>query len=266
MAWPAETFPEGFAYSPDFADALLDPETPPPGRVSGPAGKGAVKRFNVYRNNVAVSLVDALAATFPATQRIVGEKFFRAMALMHVRSTPPTSPLLFEYGRDFPAFIDNFEHTGSMPWLGDVARIERAWLDAYHAADAAPMAADALARIAPGALGAVRFRPHPATRVVRSPHPAVTIFSANRDGEPEGKITAQGAEDALITRPALSVFVRWLPPGGALFITRLLEGRTLGDAVTAATQDCGDFDLAANIEGMIAAGAFSGIAATGTEH
>jgi hypothetical protein len=57
------------------------------------------------------------------------------MARFHVRATPPTSPLLFEYGRDFPAFIESYEYARNMPWLADTARNERAWLDAYPAAD-----------------------------------------------------------------------------------------------------------------------------------
>ena len=78
------------------------------------------------------------------------------MARFHVRATPPTSPLLFEYGRDFPAFIEAYEYAQAMPWLADVARIERAWLDAYHAADAAPISAETLAAIPPTRLaGAV---------------------------------------------------------------------------------------------------------------
>ena len=44
-------------------------------------------------------------------------EFFRAMARFHVRATPPTSPLLFEYGRGFPAFIEGYEHAQGMPWL-----------------------------------------------------------------------------------------------------------------------------------------------------
>lgn len=85
----------------------------------------AIKRYNVYRNNVIVSLINALADTYPAVQRITGVEFFRAMARFHVRATPPTSPLLFEYGRDFPAFIEGYEHAQDMPWLADTARIER---------------------------------------------------------------------------------------------------------------------------------------------
>ena len=127
--------------------ALLDPERPTPAAVAGPNGKAAERRYNVYRNNVTVSLIDALAAVFPATMRITGVDFFRAMARFHVRATPPTSPLLFEYGRDFPDFIAGYEYAEAMPWLADVARIERAWLDAYHAADRAPLTPEALAAI-----------------------------------------------------------------------------------------------------------------------
>ncbi len=130
---PAD-FGRRFDYAAAFTAGLLDPDRPPPDLVLGPKGKAATKRYAVYRNNVTVSLIDALAASFPATQRITGKDFFRAMARFHVRATPPDSPLLFEYGRDFPDFIERYEYAQPMPWLADVARIERAWLDAYHAA------------------------------------------------------------------------------------------------------------------------------------
>ena len=75
-----------------------------------------------------MSLIDALAAVFPAVQRITGVEFFRAMARSYMRETPPRSPLLFEYGHDFPLFVERYEYASQMPWLGDVARLERAGL------------------------------------------------------------------------------------------------------------------------------------------
>ena len=140
--------PELSSYA-TFASALLDPTYATPAIVIGPAGKGAAKRYNIYRNNVTVSLINALAAVYPAVQRITGVEFFRAMARFHVRATPPRSPLLFEYGRDFPAFVETYEYTRRLPWLADVARIERAWLDAHHAGDAEPLFVDALAAFPP---------------------------------------------------------------------------------------------------------------------
>ncbi len=242
-----------------FAPALIDPAGAVPDDVVGPHGKAAVKRYNVYRNNVTVSLIDALAAIYPAVQRITGVEFFRAMARLHVRAAPPTSPLLFEYGRDFPAFIESFEHAREMPWLADTARIERAWLDAYHAADAIPLSGETLASVATDRLGDMVFAPHPATRIVRSLYPAVAIFAANRvDGEVI-PVRSSAAEDALITRPKMDVVVRRLPPGAAAFLTTLLDGNTLQAAAGAALDEAPAFDLSAGITAMVEAGIFTSI-------
>ncbi len=247
----------GFAAA--FAPALLDPARDVPSAVAGRNGKPAGRRYDVYRNNVTVSLIEALAAIYPAVQRITGTDFFRAMARWHVRNAPPTSPLLFDYGRDFPGFVANYEHAQDMPWLADVARIERAWLDAYHAADAAPLPPAQLAAIAPERLGDLVFTPHPAARVVRSQYSAVTIFAANRATAPAMRIDASTPEDALITRPAFDVAVQHLPPGGAVFANCLMSGQPLGGAATMALDATSEFDIAANIAGLIEAGAFTSI-------
>jgi Putative DNA-binding domain len=240
-----------------FAAALIDPGRETPAVVAGPRGKAAVKRYNVYRNNVTSSLIEALAAIYPAVQRITGVEFFRAMARFHIRATPPTSPLLFEYGRDFPAFIETYEHARVMPWLADTARVERAWLDAYHAADSEPLSAETLGSFPPERLAELVFVAHPATRIVRSRFSTVTIFAANRGEALVDWIDASVPEDGLITRPDLDVVVRHLPPGGAVFLVNLSEGRSLGDAAASALEDAPAFDVASNIAGMIEAGAFS---------
>ena len=246
-------------YATAFAPGLTNPELAAPNGVVAAHGKGIVRRYNVYRNNVTVSLIDALAAIYPAVQRITGVEFFRAMARFHVRATPPASPLLFEYGRDFPRFIETYEYARDMPWLADTARIERAWLDAYHASDAAPLAADALASIDPGSLAQVRFVPHPAARIVRSRYPAAAIFAMNRAPGPVTPLHSSDAEDALITRPDYDVIVSCLPAGGAAFLLALIEGMPLGAAAQAAFDESGTFDLAASLATMISAGVFAAV-------
>ncbi len=190
-------------------------------------------------------------------QRITGVEFFRAMARFHIRATPPTSPLLFEYGRDFPAFIETYEYARAMPWLADVARVERAWLDAYHAADAEPLSAQTLGSFPPERLAELVFVVHPATRIVRSRFSVVTIFAANRGEAPVDRIDASVPEDALITRPDLDVVVRRLPPGGAVFLANLIERRSLGEAAASALVASPTFDIPSSIAGMIEAGAFT---------
>jgi hypothetical protein len=58
---------------------------------------------------------------------------------------------------------------------------------------------------------------------------------------------------------ARMVVVRHLPPGGAGFLMRLIAGEALGTAAAAALADTPAFDLAANIAGMLEAGAFTAI-------
>lgn len=253
----AENFTNEYATT--FAPGLTDPEIVAPQDVVASASKGVIKRYNVYRNNVTVSLIDALAAIYPAIQRITGVDFFRAMARFHVRETPPASPLLFEYGCDFPAFIESYEYARDMPWLADTARIERAWLDAYHAADCAVLAAEALAAVDPELLAEVRFKAHPATRIVRSRYPAVAIFAMNRADGPVSPLRSSDREDALVTRPDQDVIVSRLPPGGAAFLICLLDGTSLGEAITTALEEAPSFDIHANLAGMISAGVFTAV-------
>jgi putative DNA-binding protein len=253
------------SYAAAFASALIDPGSETPAVVTGPSGKTAVKRYNVYRNNITASLIEALAAIYPAVQRITGVEFFRAMARFHIRATPPTSPLLFEYGRGFPGFIDTYEHAGAMPWLADTARVERAWLDAYHAADTEPLSAAILGSVPPERIADLIFVAHPATRIVRSGFSVVTIFAANRNEAPVDPIDASAPEDALITRPDHDVVVRRLPPGNAVFLTSLVAGQSLGEAAALALDDSPAFDIASAIAGMIEAGAFTAVTLEGQD-
>jgi hypothetical protein len=61
----------------------------------------------------------------------------------------------------------------------------------------------------------------------------------------------------LVTRPALEVEVPRLPPGGAIFLSRLMTGESLGAAASAAFSESLSFDLPANIRGLLEAGAFT---------
>jgi hypothetical protein len=241
----------------DFGAALLDPEIPLPDGVIGPNGKQATKRFAVYRNNVTVSLIKALAEIFPAVERLVGEAFFRDMARVYLTREPPRSAMLLEYGHGFAGFLESFEPVAKLPYLPDVACIERAWLDAFHAADAEALTPEALAAVPPDRLDALRFASHPATRILESRFAVVSIFSASREMRPLDRIRPLDPEAGLITRPRHDVQVRQLPPGAAGFFKTLIAGATLGEAAGQALAQYSDFDLPSAISAALESGAFT---------
>jgi len=213
-----------------------------------------VKRFAVYRNNVMVGLIDALAARFPAAQRIVGEEFFRASARVFARANPPRSPVMMIYGDEFPDFLEAFEPAAEIPYLADVARIEAARTRAYHAADAMPLKASDLAGVEAANLAELRFELHPSLEIVASAFPVATIWAVNAGEAPLAPIKDWRGEDALIIRPALDVEVRRLPTGAAAFLQSLKAGAPLGEAAGIALDRSPEFDLAINLAALVSAG------------
>jgi hypothetical protein len=243
-----------------FAQALLDPKAPVPEGVMAPDGRSAARRFAVHRNNVVSGLVKALEGRFPAVVKIVGREFFAAMARAFVVERPPCSPLLARFGDTFADFIAAFEPAGELPYLPDVARLEAARTRAYHAADVTPVGAKELAALGIQVAGGLRFALHPSLEIVRSEHPIVTIWEMNCGERALEPIEAWHPEDALIVRPYLDVEVRLLPPGGASFLRALAAGRTLGEAAEATLAECPQFDLTANLAGLVGWGLVGGVA------
>lgn len=239
-----------------FAAALLHPDLPLPHGITTARGTADPLRFAVYRNNVHVSLTTALAQRFPVTQRLVGSDFFTGMARVYAATHKPSSPLIMQYGEGFPAFIAAFPPAASVPYLADVARIEVAWSEAYHAADGPPLDVARLAAIAPERIADLVLALHPSARLVRSDFPVGSIWSAHQ-GETVTSVSDWRAEAVLIVRPDMQVEIRILPEGDAEFLACVLDGATLGEAAQAAFAVAADFDFGSALIGLTTLGAFS---------
>lgn len=213
-----------------FHDALLDAARPvPPGLTDG-MGRPAGLRYAVYRNNIAVSLTEALATGFPAVAALLGETNFTRIAGRYLRQHPPRSPLLATYGLGFPAFLDGLDGLDRMAWLSDVARLELALRSAYHAADATPVDAEELTKLDGPALMAARLHLVPALRLVPSRWPIGDLRSyalGFRHDKPRAT-----AQDVIVLRPEYDPLPLVLPEGGFAFVSALQAGMPLGAAVT----------------------------------
>lgn len=227
-----------------FGAAALNARLPVPDGLTGPDGLPSPRRFAVYRNNVVVGLVGALKDAYPVVHRLVGEEFFRVMGTYFVRRDPPASPILLRYSESFPDFLAIFEPVAHLPWLPDVARLERARLEAFHAAEAQP--AD-VSTIDPAGFGQLRLTLHPATRLVSSRFAARTIWQANLGDDPPAQIDPTGPEDTLFLRPEAQVRALPLPPGGAAFVAALQKGLPVMAAALEGIAETPRFDMAGTL-------------------
>ncbi len=239
----------------EFAAGLLNPRHPVPLLVKGQIER----RYAVYRNNVTVGLIRALEANFPTVRRLLGEQYFQGFARDHAQTHPPHSPLMFQYGAEFPQALENAVDLASYPYLGDIARLEILWRESYHAADANPLAADALASIAPDKLFDCRLTAHPAMRLIPSRFAIHSIFAANRQGG-EGQVADLiQSQCVLVTRPHYDVAVHAITPDQFEFFLALQDGLSFGDALDRAATIEPSFDLSGTLSLLLQSGAFQSI-------
>ena len=240
----------------NFRAALMDPSAAVPEGLLDAAERPAGRRFSVYRNNVAVSLTEAMHQAFPVITRLLGPQNMDGLAGIFLRKHPPSSPLMMFYGEEFPEFLANMEQLSHIGYLADVARLELALRRSYHAADSQPAPPDALS-VDPEEIVLARLEFAPAMQVLRSDWPLFSIWRFNsEDGAP--KPTA-GAEDVLITRPDYDPIPQLLPEGGALWIQQVVAGQSIGEAFEHTSTEFPEFDLGATLALLLQGGAITSV-------
>jgi hypothetical protein len=229
--------------------ALLDPAQPVPEGLTDGQGRPAGRRLNVYRNNIASSLTEALERNFPAIARLIGAENFRHISGLFLRAHPPQSPLIALYGAEFAAFLETFQPLAKYPYLGDIARVEQARRAAYHAADATPLDPATLATLSPEALMQARLTLAPAVHLVQSRFPVHAIWAFNMEDGPKPRPTAQSV---LVTRPGFDPVLTPLSPAAGNAIAALMAGEPLGTAHDHGLASDPGFDLAEALTPLIA--------------
>jgi hypothetical protein len=205
---------------------------PAAARVRGGALSPA-QRLAVYSHNVFSNWRSALADTFPVVERLVGAAFFGEAARQYALAHPSTSGDLHEFGRRFADFLAAYPHAKDLAYLADVARLEWSWHESFHAAQGEPFDHAALARGSANDHATIRFRLHPAVRLIRSAHPVAAIWEANQDGRDGVPARFEGADCVLVHRPEFEVRVECLAPEDWEFLAALRSGAALGEAAAA---------------------------------
>lgn len=218
------------------------------------------QHLQIYRNNVFESLTGALKAIYPVIERLVGEGFFRFAADHYIRQHPPHSGNLHDFGFYYADFLAGFTPAAGLPYLPDVARLEWAWHEAFHAEDAAPFDAQRLAKVPAEQQGNLRFVLNPSARFLDSVYPVLSIWKANQDQAPEEIIDlTQGGAPLMVIRRSLRVEIEILTPGEYALLHALLQGTNLEAACDAAFAVESAFDLTTVLQRGVQGGTFAAL-------
>ena len=181
----------------------------------------------VYRNTVIHGAVEALRSNYPVVEQIVGFEMFEHVAVDFVSTCPPSKPVLALFGAEFGDWLRHQSWITSLPYLPDVARVERLHLTTLFAADE-----DLLPQ-----RQHLAIRLHPAVSFGWLSTPAMSIWLAHQDSTGSEISPEWQGEGALFARPEpfTSHAVRI---GGAAH--RLLAGLRLGEALGASIAAAAD--------------------------
>lgn len=218
-----------------FSQSLAGAPHSPPLQLFNGAKADTAQRFEVYLNNVRSARVDALRQSFPAIERLLGTDYFGAAAALFVRTHPPRSAVLYRYGDQFGAFLQQLPALADMPWLAEVAQIERARIRAFHAADRQPFT------LSPATAGlgrqlTMRLSWHPSLSLLHASSPAYSLWASQMHDTAAPAAEQWAPEHTLVWRQGFELRCERLSGEQSNLLALFEDGRSLAEAAAAGTR------------------------------
>jgi hypothetical protein len=231
-----------------FAAALLDPNACRAAPGIRADGISPALRLGFYRINVLENYRKALAAAYPAIERLVGVGCFLHLASEYARRHASRSGDVGMHGERFADFLERHAVGRTLPYLADVARLEWAIEESFYEADRGVLPLERLAEVPAEQVAALRFHLTPSCRLLRSRYPVHRIWEisqADYAGEEQVNLDA-GAVQLLVRRERYVVTLDPLPAGEFTMLDALRAGYGFGEA----------FAYALSLDTALDAGAF----------
>ena len=184
-------------------------------------------RLRVYRNNALGVQILTLKDIYAACLRILGEECMRTIGRDYLRQHPSTDPDLNRLGERFAEFMQGLLQTrpefAPYPYLPDLARLEWAVHQAWHAADPAAFDWNRLQEV-DDQQGLV-FALQPALSLIVSPWPLAELWRGNLGDTCRAPAAAQ---PLCIHRDDAEVRVEVIDDELSALLEGVRDGATLG--------------------------------------
>jgi hypothetical protein len=136
--------------------------------VHGDERLSAAERIGIYADAYFYRLFECLVEDFPATLAVLGADNFAALVKEYLVEHPPTEPSILYAGLYLADFLNDHPFAERWPFIADLARLERAVLDVFHATNAPALSLETLHTVPSEDWPALKLRTHPAVEIVHS--------------------------------------------------------------------------------------------------
>ena len=200
-------------------------------------------RWHIYASGYLAGIVEALEHDYPAVKRVVGSGHFEALTERYLTAHSPRSFDLRHAGDRLALFLEQDPLTEKLPFLPDLAKLERLLSEAFVAKDPEPLLWSELQAMAPEAVSDLPLVLNPGTAVIRSDWPIIDIRNLKNERDEKVSLTVEGCPSiVLVYRYELQARCRTLDEEDARFIEAAAEVASLAEIQTAPLKNDEDDD------------------------
>jgi hypothetical protein len=216
-----------------FMQELQGLEQPALRRQIVARGMSPARRLAIYRGNGIGACSKALELIYPVCRTIVGEAYFRQLALQYIEAYPSRQSDLNAYGGYWPDFLQRLVAAdtalGELSYLADLARLEWHYHAAYYADNDPGFDFVALQQVPPSRQNDIYWHCSVALTVMQSAHPLYAVWHGNRDGRTVGSVAGLSEPECLcIYRSGFELVVEVINSSSYALLRGVLDGKTMG--------------------------------------
>lgn len=186
------------------------------------------QRVEIYANMYFYRLLDVLKEDFPATLAVLGDTRFHNLVTGYLIEYPPEHFSIAYAGSHLADFLRDHPLREEFPFVADLARLERALIDVFHAPDAATLDAESMRAIPPADWPALKLALHPAHEIVELQWDVGAMLTAIENAE-VAPMPARGDITMLVWRNRNRVYYRALEAAERDQLIAISNGITFAD-------------------------------------
>jgi Putative DNA-binding domain len=166
--------------------------------ISGNKRLTAGERLGIYANAYFYRLQGILKEDFPCTYMVLGDVDFHNLITGYLIEYPPNEPSVLYAGQHLPRYVQTTSvlagtPLSQLPFLADLARLERACIEVFHGPDAQALELAFLRDLPPESWPSLRMRLHPAAQLLDIGWSIDALMAAIKEGrswEPPSRASA----------------------------------------------------------------------------
>tara|TARA_R110002033_G_scaffold28430_1_gene63551 strand:- start:40 stop:768 length:729 start_codon:yes stop_codon:yes gene_type:complete len=203
----------------------------------------ALLGLKAHANTISHARLVALENAYPKLHEHMGHKRFHSLSRDYIEQDHILTCDLNRIAAGFTDFLENRKCDGTEI---DLARVEWAWIESYHAAEAEPLSLADIATLDEESLLALAIEAHPAMRLIDLAGPLSPQL---------GELGPETPHALLVARPEAQVLFHPLTAVDHAIAGKIINSATLGNLLDAALEQSDEAHAMQHIIKLIEVGA-----------